>query len=176
VLLGEIRDLETAEVAFHAALTGHLVFSTLHTNSAVATISRLLDLGLKPYVVATALEGIIAQRLVRKICEHCREVDTSSTALPARLGPLFSQANITVYKGKGCSHCHNSGYKGRIGLYEVLAFNDQMRHLIASDATILDITNLARQIGTSTLLEDGFNKVSQGMTTLEELLRVLGPQ
>jgi len=176
VLLGEIRDLETAEVAFHAALTGHLVFSTLHTNSAVATISRLLDLGLKPYVVATALEGIIAQRLVRKICEHCREVDIPLAALPARLGPLFTQANITVYKGKGCNHCHNSGYKGRIGLYEVLAFNDQMRHLIASDATILDITNLARQIGTSTLLEDGFNKVSQGMTTLEELLRVLGPQ
>lgn len=176
ILLGEIRDFETAEVAFHAALTGHLVFSTLHTNSAVATISRLLDLGLKPYVIATALEGIIAQRLVRKICEHCREADTPSPVLLARLGPLFSQGNITTYKGKGCSHCHGSGYKGRIGLYEVLVFNDQMRHLIASDATILDITNLAQQVGTASLIEDGRDKVNQGLTTIDELLRVLGPQ
>jgi len=176
ILLGEIRDFETAEVAFHAALTGHLVFSTLHTNSAVATISRLLDLGLKPYVIATALEGIIAQRLVRKICEHCREADTPSPVLLARLGPLFSQGNITAYKGKGCSHCHGSGYKGRIGLYEVLVFNDQMRHLIASDATILDITNFAQQAGAASLIEDGRDKINQGLTTLDELLRVLGPQ
>ena len=176
ILLGEIRDFETAEVAFHAALTGHLVFSTLHTNSAVATISRLLDLGLKPYIIATALEGIIAQRLVRKICERCREEDTPSPALLARLGPLFSQGNITASKGKGCSHCHSSGYKGRIGLYEVLVFNDQMRHLTASGATILDITNMARKIGTASLLEDGLIKVNQGLTTVDELLRVLGPQ
>lgn len=176
ILLGEIRDFETAEVAFHAALTGHLVFSTLHTNSAVATISRLLDLGLKPYIVATALEGIIAQRLVRKICERCREADIPSPALLARLGPLFSQSGITAFKGKGCSACNGSGYKGRAGLYEVLAFNDQMKHLIASNATILEITSLARQIGTSTLIEDGCDKVKQGITTLDELLRVLGPQ
>ena len=176
ILLGEIRDFETAEVAFHAALTGHLVFSTLHTNSAVATISRLLDLGLKPYVIATALEGIIAQRLVRKICEHCREADTPSPVLLARLGPLFSQGNITAYKGKGCSHCHGSGYKGRIGLYEVLVFNDQMRHLISSEATILDIANFAQQAGAASLIEDGRDKVNQGLTTIDELLRVLGPQ
>ena len=176
ILLGEIRDFETAEVAFHAALTGHLVFSTLHTNSAVATISRLLDLGLKPYVIATALEGIIAQRLVRKICEHCREADTPSPVLLARLGPLFNRENITAYKGKGCSHCHGSGYKGRIGLYEVLIFNDQMRHLISSEATILDIANFAQQAGAASLIEDGRDKVNQGLTTIYELLRVLGPQ
>ena len=176
ILLGEIRDFETAEVAFHAALTGHLVFSTLHTNSAVATLSRLFDLGLKPYVVATALEGIIAQRLVRKICEHCREADIPSPALLARLGALFTQSAITAFKGKGCDHCHGSGYSGRIGLYEVLALNDQMRHLISSDATIMDITKCAQEMGASTLIGDGRDKVNRGMTTLEELLRVLGPQ
>lgn len=176
ILLGEIRDFETAEVAFHAALTGHLVFSTLHTNSAVATLSRLFDLGLKPYVVATALEGIIAQRLVRKICSHCRVADSPSPTLLARLGNLFSEPTLTPFKGRGCEHCNGSGYSGRIGLYEVLAFNDQMRHLIASDATIMDITNLARQMGTSSLIEDGRTKVNQGMTTVDELLRVLGPQ
>ncbi|OGT03863.1 MAG: secretion system protein E [Gallionellales bacterium RBG_16_57_15] len=176
ILLGEIRDFETAEVALHAALTGHLVFSTLHTNSAVATISRLFDLGLKPYVVATALEGIIAQRLVRKICERCRQADTPSPELLARLGPLFTQSGITASRGKGCDHCHGTGYSGRIGLYEVLAFNDRMRHLIASNATIMDITILAREMGASTLIEDGRDKVNRGMTTLEELLRVLGPQ
>lgn len=176
ILLGEIRDFETAEVAFHASLTGHLVFSTLHTNSAVATISRLFDLGLKPYVVATALEGIVAQRLARKICEHCREPHTPAPELLARLGPLFTRPGITAFKGKGCANCYGSGYKGRVGLYEVLAFNDQMRHLVASGASILEITDLARKLGTATLIEDGCDKVNQGLTTLDELLRVLGPQ
>lgn len=176
ILLGEIRDFETGEVAFHAALTGHLVFSTLHTNSAVATISRLFDLGLKPYVVATALEGVIAQRLVRKNCEHCKEKDIPDPALLARLGPLFSSVQMTGFKGKGCSHCNGSGYRGRLGLYEVLVPNDEMRHLIASGATILEITTLAKKMGSSSLLEDGREKVNQGLTTVEELLRVLGPQ
>jgi type II secretory ATPase GspE/PulE/Tfp pilus assembly ATPase PilB-like protein len=176
ILLGEIRDYETAEVAFHAALTGHLVFSTLHTNSAIATISRLFDLGLKPYVVASALEGIIAQRLVRKICEHCREAETPSPALLARLGPAFTGTPLATFKGKGCDCCNNSGYAGRIGLYEVLTFNDRLRHLIAGGASIMDITQLAQEMGISTLLEDGRNKVNLGMTTLDELLRVLGPQ
>ncbi len=176
ILLGEIRDFETAEVAFHAALTGHSVFSTLHTNSAVATISRLFDLGLKPYVVASALEGVIAQRLVRKICEHCREPDNDSHAVLARMGPLFTQSAINTFKGKGCEHCHGSGYSGRIGLYEVLTFTDRMRHLIGSGGSIMDISNLAQEMGTSSLIQDGRDKVNQGLTTVEELLRVLGPQ
>ena len=176
ILLGEIRDYETGEVAFHAALTGHLVFSTLHTNSAVATISRLFDLGLKPYVVATALEGVIAQRLVRKICERCREPEIPAPGLLGRLGPLFTQGEITAFKGNGCSYCNGSGYKGRLGLYEVLVPNDEMRHLISSGATILEITNLARKMGTSSLIEDGRDKVNRGLTSLDELLRVLGPQ
>ena len=176
ILLGEIRDFETAEVAFHAALTGHLVFSTLHTNSAVATLSRLFDLGLKPYVVASALEGIIAQRLVRKICEHCREEDVPSPELLSRLGPLFAGQRITSFRGRGCDHCRGSGYSGRVGLYEVLTFNDQMRYMITSNANILEITALARQMGATSLIDDGYDKVRRGLTTPDELLRVLGPQ
>ncbi|MEW6353504.1 MAG: ATPase, T2SS/T4P/T4SS family [Pseudomonadota bacterium] len=176
ILLGEIRDLDTAEVAFHAALTGHLVYSTLHTNSAVATIARLYDLGLKPYIVATALEGIIAQRLVRKICEECREPVTPLAALTARLGPLFDPAKITAYKGRGCAHCNKSGYRGRAPIYEVLVPDGQMRHLMSSGASILDLTKAAMQLGSASLLEDAHAKVQQGVTTVEEVLRVLGPQ
>jgi type II secretory ATPase GspE/PulE/Tfp pilus assembly ATPase PilB-like protein/CheY-like chemotaxis protein len=175
VLLGEIRDFETAEVAFHAALTGHLVFSTLHTNSAVATISRLFDLGLKPYVVATALEGIISQRLVRRICEHCREPVTPDPVLIARLGPAFAGC-VTVFRGKGCNHCHSLGYRGRLGVYEVLTPDEEMRHLITSGASVREIGKQAKEIGTSSLIEDACDKVKQGLTTLEEVLRVIGPQ
>ncbi|MDO9063944.1 MAG: GspE/PulE family protein, partial [Sulfuricella sp.] len=176
VLLGEIRDLETAEVAFHAALTGHLVYSTLHTNSAVATIARLFDLGLKPYVVATALEGIIAQRLVRRICDDCSEPATPAPELLARLGPLFEPGKIKASHGRGCNKCHNTGYRGRLGIYEVLVPDEKMRHLIASGASILEMTQLARQIGATPMLEDAREKVNAGLTTLEEVLRVLGPQ
>lgn len=176
ILLGEIRDYETAEVAFHAALTGHVVFSTLHTNSAVATLSRLFDLGLKPFVVATALEGIIAQRLVRLICPECRDEDHVAAALLPRLGPVFTEGEVNAYKGKGCQHCGGSGYRGRLGIYEVLAPDEEMRHLIASGASILDLTHVAEKIGTSTLLQDALIKVNQGLTSVEEILRVLGPQ
>jgi len=176
ILLGEIRDLETAEVAFHAALTGHQVFSTLHTNSAIATISRLFDLGLKPYVAATAIEGIIAQRLVRRVCEHCREPSSVDAATLARLGPLFVPGRIATWHGRGCAACGKSGYKGRAGLYEVLVPDDRMRHLIAAGGSVLEIGNLARQIGASSLLEDAATKVNNGITSVEEVLRVLGPQ
>ncbi len=176
VLLGEIRDFETAEVAFHAALTGHLVYSTLHTNSAVATIARLFDLGLKPFVVATALEGIVAQRLVRKICDACREEDAPKPELKARFGEKFAGEGGRFWRGKGCHQCHGSGYRGRIGIYEVLMPDDEMRHLIASGASIMELTNMARRLSVSSLFEDARAKVEQGLTTLEEVLRVLGPQ
>jgi type II secretory ATPase GspE/PulE/Tfp pilus assembly ATPase PilB-like protein/DNA-binding NarL/FixJ family response regulator len=176
ILLGEIRDHETAEVAFHAALTGHQVFSTLHTNSAVATISRLFDLGLKPYVVATALEGIIAQRLVRRICPECREPAAIGPGVLARLGPLFASAGFAAYRGRGCAQCNHSGYRGRSGIYEVLMPDERMRHLIATGGSILEIGTLARQIGTASLLEDAAAKVKDGVTTVDEVLRVLGPQ
>lgn len=176
ILLGEIRDLETAEVAFHAALTGHLVFSTLHTNSAAATISRLFDLGLKPYVVATAIEGIIAQRLVRKICPNCREQVTVDADMIQRIGFPFSADKVTSYHGKGCDHCNQTGYKGRIGIYEILFPDEEMRDLIANGASILEIGKGARQKGTTSLIMDAMEKVNAGSTTLEEVFRVLGPQ
>lgn len=176
VLIGEIRDFETAEVAFHAALTGHLVYSTLHTNSAIATLARLFDLGLKPYVIASALEGIVAQRLVRKICEHCREPVQPTPEQRQRLSGLFAAGQLPTFHGKGCNHCYNTGYRGRVGLYEVLIPDEELLHLITSDSSIRDINKMAKSKGMRTLLDDAREKVAQGVTTLEEVLRVLGPQ
>lgn len=176
ILLGEIRDVATAEVAFQAALTGHLVYSTLHTNSAVATIARLFDLGLKPYVVAAALEGIIAQRLVRRICEDCRAPAEPDTSVRRRLGPLFDAASTASFRGRGCPRCNNSGYRGRLALYEVLTPNDEMRDLISGGASMLELGRAARHHGTGSLLEDAQRKAHEGLTTLEETLRVLGAQ
>jgi type II secretory ATPase GspE/PulE/Tfp pilus assembly ATPase PilB-like protein/DNA-binding response OmpR family regulator len=176
LLVGEIRDLETAEVAFHAALTGHQVFSTLHTNSALATISRLFDLGLKPFVVATALEAVIAQRLVRKICVQCRTEIAPDASLLQRLGAPFAGAVLSTCKGAGCQACFGSGYKGRIGLYEVLVLDDPLRHMIASQMPITEIARYARGNGFVTLREDAYVKAQNGLTTLDELLRVLGPE
>lgn len=175
VLLGEIRDFETAEVAFHAALTGHLVYSTLHTNSAIATIARLFDLGLKPYVVATALEGIIAQRLVRQVCPVCREEVAVDKVLRDRLGRAFSSIE-RVHRGKGCSNCHGSGYKGRVGLYEVLTLDDDLRDRIGSGASVLEIRKAVRQKGLRGIAHHSVERVQAGATSLEEILRVLGPQ
>lgn len=175
ILLGEIRDFETAEVAFHAALTGHLVYSTLHTNSAVATIARLFDLGLKPYVVATALEGIIAQRLVRRICPACREPAPVDRQLLARLGSHFAEVG-TAWRGHGCPECHGSGYKGRLGIYEVLTLNDDLRDRIGSGASVLEISRTLRQRGIHGIAHDAALRVLDGATTLEEVMRVLGPQ
>ena len=176
VLIGEIRDFETAEVAFHAALTGHLVYSTLHTNSAIATLARLFDLGLKPYVIASALEGIVAQRLVRKICEHCREPVQPTPEQRQRLSGLFAAGQLPTFHGKGCNHCYNSGYRGRVGLYEVLIPDEELLHLITSDSSIRDINQMAKSKGMKTLLDDAREKVAQGITTMDEVLRVLGPQ
>jgi type II secretory ATPase GspE/PulE/Tfp pilus assembly ATPase PilB-like protein/FixJ family two-component response regulator len=176
ILLGEIRDQETAEVAFHAALTGHQVFSTLHTNSATATVARLLDLGLKPFVLANALEGIIAQRLVRKICEACREPHAIEPRTRERLGPAFQSLDIAGYSGRGCSACNNSGYKGRLALHEVLVPDDRLRHLISGQAGMLELTTAAREAGTNMLIDDAKEKVAAGLTTADEVLRLLGAQ
>lgn len=176
ILLGEIRDFETAEVAFHAALTGHLVYSTLHTNSTVATIARLLDLGLKPYVVASAIEAIVAQRLARRICSHCRAEATPETELRYKLGDLFQDAGMKFFKGTGCPKCNGTGYAGRVALYEILVPSDDMKDLISSGASLIEIAKLAKAEGISTLIEDGQQKVSAGLTTAEEILRVLGTQ
>lgn len=175
ILLGEIRDLATAEVTFHAALTGHLVYSTLHTNSAVASIARLLDLGVKPYIVASALEAIIAQRLVRKICGECRLPFKPDAELLNSLGPAFNSPDLKIYQGAGCRKCAQSGYLGRIAIHEVLVINDQLRGLISSNATTVEMTKAAEQ-SMNTLIVDAARKVDLGLTTVDEVLRVLGPQ
>lgn len=176
ILLGEIRDFETAEVAFHAALTGHLVYSTLHTNSSVATIARLLDLGLKPYVVASALEAIVAQRLARRICSACRVPVNISNEARHKLGEHFQLSSTEFFKGEGCSKCGDTGYSGRVALYEVLVPSEQMKEMIASGASFLEISRLAKQEGITSLIEDAHQKVHAGETSAEEILRVLGTQ
>ena len=175
ILLGEIRDEETADVAFHAAMTGHLVYSTLHTSSAAATVARLLDLGLKPYVVASALEAIIAQRLVRRICNHCREEAPAPVEVLEQLGRQFIDAELTFYRGKGCDKCHK-GYKGRVAIHEVLTVDEQLRAAITEGASALQIETLARNQGMRVLLDDSLEKLRDGLTTPEEILRLLGPQ
>lgn len=175
ILLGEIRDQETAEVAFHAALTGHMVFSTLHTNSAAATVARLLDLGLKPYIVASALEAIIAQRLVRRLCPHCRERVHPDVTVLKSLGEGFLDPTLEFHLGRGCRHC-DGGYRGRVGIHEVLTMSDGLRDAIASGASVYHLQVLAREEGMSTLLDDAREKLRQGVTSLDEVLRVLGPQ
>jgi len=175
ILLGEIRDEETADVAFHAALTGHLVFSTLHTNSAAATIARLFDLGLKPYVLASALEAIIAQRLVRRICPYCRETAQPSEERRRSLGIEFLQPDMQFYQGKGCNQCNN-GYRGRIGIHEVLTMSDRLRDAIAQGVGAMQLQAIAREQGMTTLLDDAREKILQGLTTIDEVLRLLGPQ
>lgn len=175
ILLGEIRDEETADAAFHAALTGHLVFSTLHTNSAAATVARLLDLGLKPYVLASALEAIIAQRLVRRICHLCREEIPPPKALLERLGPSFLAPDLRFCHGRGCDQCQQ-GYKGRIGIHEVLTMNDALRDAITQGACATQLQTIAREQGMTSLLDDAHDKLQQGLITAEEVLRLLGPQ
>ena len=176
ILLGEIRDLETAHAAFHAAMTGHLVFSTLHTNSATATIDRLLDLGVNRQIVASALEAVIAQRLVRKNCENCREPVTVDPDTLRALGPVFVDGIQQGFRGTGCDQCDQSGYKGRIGVYEVLVPNEEMKAVIASGGSTLEVDKLMRLQGANTLIMDAKTKVQSGVTTAEEVLRVLGPQ
>ncbi len=173
ILLGEIRDLETAEVALHASLTGHQVFSTLHTNSAIASLARLLDLGLKPYVIATALSAIIAQLLVRRNCEACCEPYQPDERTLALLG--LTPASGPFFRGVGCPQCHSSGFKGRMGVYEVLVPDAKLRHMIASGASIYEMTLAAKRMGVNTLYMDSLEKMRQGLTSAEEILRVLGP-
>lgn len=175
ILLGEIRDLETAQVSFHAALTGHLVLSTLHTNSAAATIVRLLDLGLDRAVITTALQAIVAQRLVRRLCPRCTDWAEPDPELIAELD-LGGRWSGSVPVGRGCEDCHGTGYSGRLALAEILEMTDPLRELVRGGAGEREIREAAQQWGLHTLWDDGLAKVAAGRTTLEELLRVMGPQ
>lgn len=176
ILLGEIRDSETAKVAFNAALTGHQVFSSLHTNSAIETISRLVDLGLRPFIISTALKGVISQRLVRKICTHCREQDDVDPVILNRLGPLFLAPQLKTWKGKGCEVCNESGYKGRYPIHEILVITDHFVSLLSAGKNVVELKKAATNDKTTFLIEDARDKVHAGYTTASEILRVLGPQ
>jgi len=171
ILIGEIRDKETAEIAFQAALTGHLVFSTLHTNDATSTIARLIDMDVDPYLISSVLIGILSQRLVRKTCNDCTDLYVPETE-------FLNWANINntddLLKGKGCNSCHNTGYKGRIGLFELLTMNDNLRGLINQGKySELEIRNVLEKESFITLKDDGIKKVTQNITTLEEVVRVV---
>ncbi len=172
ILVGEIRDFETAEIAIKAALTGHLVLSTLHTNDAPSTISRLMNMGIEPFLVATSVHMIVAQRLVRRICSDCKQEEESSPQLLMDAGYTPAEAqSVKVYKGAGCSTCGNKGYKGRCGLYEVLEITDEMRELILVGASALELRKKAIEQGMITLRKSGLIKAKTGLTTLEEVFR-----
>jgi type II secretory ATPase GspE/PulE/Tfp pilus assembly ATPase PilB-like protein/FixJ family two-component response regulator len=176
ILVGEIRDLETADVVFKAGMTGHMVLSTLHTNSSVSSITRLIDIGVKPYLISSTLEGIIAQRLVRKICRSCKEEIEPDAEMMRLLNFTKKQTGEKVFRGKGCQQCGNTGYNGRVGLFEIFVMNDDFRHIISSNYRESDVLNLATSTGMYTLIDAGIAKVKSGDTTLEEMIRVLGPQ
>ena len=172
IMVGEIRDSETAMIGFQASMTGHLVFSTLHTNDAVSSISRLRNMGLPSYLIASSLNGIIAQRLVRKICPHCKEEYTPADEELGKIG--FNRVNNDkLYRGKGCKRCNGTGYSGRTGVFEVLTINSKIRDMIAGDAPENDITKAALESGMTPLYMDGLLKVAAGITTIEELTRVV---
>jgi type IV pilus assembly protein PilB len=166
VMVGEIRDRETAEIAARAALTGHLVLSTLHTNDTVSSITRLIDVGLEPFLVTAAVSGIISQRLIRKNCANCK------TEVPAPQGvQKFDLPHLTkYYKGTGCNMCNNTGYKGRIGVYELLKMDMGLKKLISRNSNEEDLWNSARESGTRSLFEDAWLKVEEGITTIEEVI------
>jgi type IV pilus assembly protein PilB len=171
ILLGEVRDLETAEIAFHAAMTGHLVFSTVHTNSTTATVARLLELGVDPYLVGTSVNLILAQRLVRKICLKCREEYKPDPEHLERL--RINEQDYTFYHGAGCEACGKTGYSGREGVFELLRMTPTVKDLVNRKASELELRKAALSAGTRLLLQDALDKVAQGLTTVEEVLRVI---
>ena len=172
ILVGEIRDYETAEVSIQSALTGHLVFSTLHTNDAPSAITRLRDMGIEPFLITATVEAVLAQRLVRKICTECRtEFEPSDELLMELQLPIAQARQYKFYYGRGCQRCNNSGYKGRCGIYELLEIDDDIRDLITSSASVDDIKNYARSQGMTTLREAGLKLIFDGVTTIDEVVR-----
>ena len=175
IMVGEMRDLETAKIAVQSALTGHLVLSTLHTNDAAGGITRLLDMGVEDYLITSTVNGIVAQRLVRRLCDHCRE---SYTAVPSmvdelKLARLAAHAeDVTLYRAKGCDHCAGSGYLGRLSLSEVLLMTDGIRELVMDHANAAVIQRRALEEGMESMYQDGLRKALRGLTTIEEVIRV----
>jgi type IV pilus assembly protein PilB len=169
IMVGEIRDKETAEIAIQASLTGHLVFSTLHTNDAPSALTRLIDMGIEPFLIASSVIGVLAQRLVRVICDKCKEEYSPSVELLKELG--LPEAT-KFYRGKGCTKCKNTGFLGRIGIYELVLLNSEIKDMITAKSSAADIKKKALSLGMRTLFQDGIEKTKNGVTTIEEVLRV----
>jgi len=174
IMVGEMRDFQTAEIAIQAALTGHLVFSTLHTNDASGAVTRLIDMGVEPFLVSSSVIGVLAQRLVRTICKDCKEeyVPTEEELKDIGLLDEPRTTNIKFYKGKGCAKCMNTGYKGRIGIFELMILDDSIRNLVIGKVPTEEIRKKAIASGMTTLKEEGIQKIKEGITTAEEVLRV----
>ena len=174
IMVGEIRDRETAEIAIRAALTGHLVFSTIHTNDSASTVTRLLDMGIEPFLVSSSVEGIVAQRLIRRLCNSCkRPVTHDKKFLEKHDFPVQKLAPINpIYEAVGCDECKGSGYKGRSAIFEILPITDEIRPLIVANATASSIKKASIEMGMKTLRQDGWEKVLQGITTVDEIIRV----
>ena len=170
VMVGEIRDLETAEIAVQASLTGHLVLSTLHTNTAIGAVTRLQDMGIEPFLISSALLGLLAQRLVRVLCPHCKESYAPDAGECELMG--FDPASAPhIHRAVGCDECNHLGYAGRTGIYELVVVDDELRTLIHNNASEQEMTKHARRYG-SGIREDGRRKIMEGVTTIEEVLRV----
>jgi type IV pilus assembly protein PilB len=174
ILVGEVRDFETAEIAIKAALTGHLVLSTLHTNDAPSTINRLLNMGVEPFLVSSSLNLVVAQRLARRICQDCNEPVTVTREQLEKLGSIPDNVPdpVSLGKGVGCDLCSNTGYKGRIALYEVMPMNDSLKELVLQGASAMEMKREAVNTGMKTLRSSGINKLLNGVTTIEEVVKV----
>ena len=173
IMVGEIRDREAAQIAIEAALTGHLVLSTLHTNDAPTAIARLTEMGVEPFLVASAIDCVVAQRLARQLCQHCKQ-RTVLTAEVLRANGFSAHVDVEAYEPVGCARCGTSGYKGRIGLYEVMTVTDEIRQLAIRRASADEIAAVAMRAGMRRLRQDGLEKVKLGRTSLTEVARVTG--
>lgn len=177
IFVGEIRDLETADIAVNAALTGHLLLSTFHANNAATAIPRFVDMGVEPFLVGSTLELIIAQRLVRRICDSCKVSYVPTKEEFKKMDPAIAQrfdSNTTLYKGNGCDACSHTGFRGRIGVFEFLHTSPELQDLVAKNPSTKDVASLIKSQGFVSMFEDGIEKVKAGITTLEEVQRVIG--
>jgi len=172
VMVGEIRERETAEIAVQAALTGHLVLSTLHTNDSVGAVNRMIDMGIEPYLLSSAMIGVVAQRLVRVICPACKTSSLAPPEIVERYGWSKKDA-VRLYRGRGCSECYDSGYKGRIGIYEALQVDAALQELIITNPSRDELDSYIEKNHIQTLFSDGLNRVREGVTTIEEVTRVV---
>jgi type II secretory ATPase GspE/PulE/Tfp pilus assembly ATPase PilB-like protein len=172
ILIGEIRDAETARIAIESALTGHLVFSTIHTNDSSSIATRLIDMGIEPFLVASSLIGATAQRLIRKVCNYCKVPYNPSRDVLENLGFQIDE-NVTFYKGEGCDRCSHTGYRGRKAISEILPITPDIQKLVLSRASSKEISAQAKKEGMKTLLDDAMTKAAEGLTTLEEVVRVV---